>query len=221
MTSPTLRDAPRRSPVAAPQTRAAIAATAVLLAIIAVAAVLDPSGLLAPIGGRGLPFVGTAGVYQWAPLAVGLPVLLAGTVLPILVLGQRLKARWLFAATWVAVAGAGACASAATGFVSASPMLGAHLSVRSPRPSALESAQPLLPHGRTVALTLGLLVGLGGPTGWLLVGAQSASGVPVSTAVHALAVGGALAVAVAWLVWTDRTWANRARRARALAGADR
>lgn len=99
--------------------------------------------------------------------------------------------------------------------------IGAHLSVRSPHPTALEAAQPLLPHGRTIALTLGLLVAVGGPTAWLLMGAQSATGVAVSLGMHLVCAAGATALGVAWLVWTDRTWADGARRARALAGADR
>ena len=38
------------------------------------------SGLIAPVGGRGVPLLGSGGAYRWAPLVVGLPVLLVGVV---------------------------------------------------------------------------------------------------------------------------------------------
>ncbi|GAA3257074.1 glycoside hydrolase family 5 protein [Dactylosporangium siamense] len=113
----------------APQGRAAVTVVVLLVAVVAVGAATDPSGLLAPIGGRGLPLAGTGGAYRWAPLVVGLPVLLAGAAVPILLVGRWLTARWVFAAAWVATVGASALASAASGFVSATPLLGKHLSV--------------------------------------------------------------------------------------------
>jgi hypothetical protein len=114
-----------------PQIRAAAAAVAVLIAVVAVAAVSDPSGLLAPVGGRGLPVLGSGGVYRWAPLVVGLPVLLAGTAVPAFLVARHSPARWVFAATWIAVIGAGAWATAASGFAAAVPLLGPHLSAGS------------------------------------------------------------------------------------------
>ncbi|MEV0568306.1 cellulase family glycosylhydrolase [Dactylosporangium sp. NPDC050588] len=116
---------------AAPQARAAATVVALLVAVVAVGAATDPSGLLAPVGGRGLPLAGTGGTYRWAPLVVGLPVLLAGAAVPVLLAGGRLAVRWVFVAAWVATVGAGAWASAASGFVSAIPVLGRHLSVGS------------------------------------------------------------------------------------------
>ncbi|MFB9693624.1 glycoside hydrolase family 5 protein [Amorphoplanes digitatis] len=113
---------------AAPRVRAAAAAVVILVAVLAAAAATDPSGLLAPVGGRGLPLLGTGGVYRWAPLVVGLPVLLAGVAVPAFLIAGYARARWVFAGTWIAVIGAGACATAATGLASALPMLGPHLS---------------------------------------------------------------------------------------------
>ncbi|MEU4221626.1 cellulase family glycosylhydrolase [Actinoplanes sp. NPDC026623] len=113
---------------AAPQARAAATVVVVLLAVVAAGAATDPSGLLAPIGGRGLPLAGSGSAYRWAPLLVGLPILLAGAAVPVLIAGRRSTARWVFLAAWVATVGAGAWASAASGFVSAIPVMGAHLS---------------------------------------------------------------------------------------------
>ncbi len=124
---------PRRLPLATPERRAAAATVAVLVAVVAVAAAVDPSGLLAPVGGRGLPLLG-GGVYRWAPLAVGLPILLAGSAAPVLLIartGRAASARWVFATSWVAVVGAAALAAAATGFAATVPLLGAHLSAGS------------------------------------------------------------------------------------------
>ncbi|GAB3844515.1 cellulase family glycosylhydrolase [Dactylosporangium cerinum] len=115
----------------APQARAAVTVVAALVAVVAAGAATDPSGLLAPIGGRGLPLAGAGSAYRWAPLVVGLPVLLAGAAVPVLLVGRWLTARWVFVAAWVATVGASAWASAASGFVSAIPLLGAHLSVGS------------------------------------------------------------------------------------------
>ena len=109
------------------QFRASAAAGAVLLLLVAVLAVVDPTGLLAPVGGQGMPVVRFGGVYQWAPLVVGLPVLLAVTMLPVYALGR--SGRALFAFTWVAVVGAVAIAAAATGFAAALPLVGPHLSM--------------------------------------------------------------------------------------------
>ncbi|GAA2363378.1 cellulase family glycosylhydrolase [Dactylosporangium salmoneum] len=140
MTSTTLVAGFLRSRGAAPQIRAAAAAVVVLIAVVVVAAVSDPSGLLAPIGGRGLPMLGSGGVYRWAPLVVGLPVLLAGTAVPAFLVAKHSPARWVFAATWIAVVGAGAWATAASGFASALPMLGPHLSVGSALEYALSTS---------------------------------------------------------------------------------
>ncbi|MDI1464085.1 cellulase family glycosylhydrolase [Catellatospora sp. KI3] len=120
----------RRSPLLRPESRASAAAVSVVLAIVAAGAALDPSGLLSTIGGRGLPLAGAGGAYQWTPLAVGLPILLGGTAVPIAVLAGRAAAtaRWVFAAAWAAVVGAAATAAAATGFAACLPLLGPHLS---------------------------------------------------------------------------------------------
>ncbi|MBW6439166.1 glycoside hydrolase family 5 protein [Actinoplanes hulinensis] len=122
------------------QIRAAVTAVVILVAVLAAAAVADPSGLLAPIGGRGLPLLGTGGVYRWAPLVIGLPILLAGTAVPTFVVAGHAAARWVFAATWVAVTGAGALATAASGFASALPMVGPHLSAGSALTYALSTS---------------------------------------------------------------------------------
>ena len=106
--------------------RASTAAGVVVLLLVVVLAVVDPTGLLAPVGGLGMPVVGFGGAYQWAPLFVGLPVLLAATMLPVHALAR--SRRGLFAFTWVAVVGAVALAAAATGLVSALPLVGPHLS---------------------------------------------------------------------------------------------
>src|SRR5687768_7463789 len=100
-----------------PAIRATAAAVSVLVLIVAAGAIWDPSGLLAPVGGRGLPPMGTGGVYRWAPLLVGLPVLLVATAVPILALARKRA----FLITWIAVTGAAALAAAATGLVSAIP----------------------------------------------------------------------------------------------------
>ncbi|MET7423048.1 cellulase family glycosylhydrolase [Dactylosporangium sp. NPDC005555] len=116
---------------AAPQGRAAATVVAVLVVVVAVGAASDPSGLLAPVGGRGVPLAGGGSPFRWAPLLVGLPVLLAGAAVPVLLAGRRSTARWVFAAAWVATVGASAWASAASGFVSTVPLLGRHLSAGS------------------------------------------------------------------------------------------
>ncbi|BCJ76607.1 hypothetical protein CS0771_61510 [Catellatospora sp. IY07-71] len=113
-----------------PAARAAAAAIIVLVLVVAASAAWDPSGLLAPVGGRGLPLLDTGGAYQWAPLLVGLPVLLAATALPLLLLAgdrPRRSAWWVFLVTWATVLGAGALATAATGLVTAAPLVGPHL----------------------------------------------------------------------------------------------
>lgn len=112
---------------AAPRVRAAAAVVTVLVAVVALGAATDPSGLLAPVGGRGLPLAGAGGAYRWAPLAVGLPVLLAAAAAPVLLAGGWLTAWRTFAVAWVATVGASVWAGAASGFVAAAPMLGAHL----------------------------------------------------------------------------------------------
>ncbi len=114
-----------------PAARAAAAAVLVLVLAVAAGAAWDPSGLLAPVGGRGLPLLGTGGAYQWAPLLVGLPVLLAATALPLLLLAGDRPARsawWVFLVTWATVLGAAALATALTGLVAAAPLAGPHLS---------------------------------------------------------------------------------------------
>ncbi|GIG19746.1 hypothetical protein Cch01nite_04700 [Cellulomonas chitinilytica] len=109
-----------------------MAAATVLLAFVGALAVADPSGLLAPVGGRGLPLLGTGGAYGWAPLLVGLPVLLAGVVVPVHVVARVgrpvVTGGWVLVVTWVAAVGAGALAAAATAVVSALPLAGPHLS---------------------------------------------------------------------------------------------
>lgn len=129
MTAPMTPAASRRSLLAAPQGRAGATAVLILVAILMAAAAWDPSGLLAPIGGRGLPLLGSGGVYRWAPLVVGLPILLAATALPVVVIARRsATAWWVFLGTWIAVVGAAAWATAATATASALPMIGSHLS---------------------------------------------------------------------------------------------
>ena len=103
-----------------PAVRASAAAAVVVLVLVAALALLDPSGgLLAPVGGHGLPLVGTGGVYRWAPLVVGLPVLLVATAAP------GLRARSAAAGpSWSPgprPSAPFALAAAATGFVAALP----------------------------------------------------------------------------------------------------
>ncbi len=107
------------------QFRASALAGGVVLLLVVVLAVVDPTGLLAPVGGHGMPVIRFGGAYQWAPLLVGLPVLLAGTMLPVFALAR--SGRALFAFTWVCVVGAVAIATAATGFAAALPLVGPHL----------------------------------------------------------------------------------------------
>ncbi|MCU7724439.1 glycoside hydrolase family 5 protein [Actinoplanes sp. KI2] len=157
MTSTVPVTARPRSRWVAPQIRAAAAAVVMLLAVLAVAAASDPSGLLAPIGGRGLPVLGSGGVYRWAPLVVGLPVLLAGTAVPAFLVARQSPARWVFAVTWIAVVGAGAWATAASGFASALPMVGPHL----PAGSALAYALGTSGFAAIKFLLVGWLVAAG------------------------------------------------------------
>ncbi|MEU7823682.1 cellulase family glycosylhydrolase [Catellatospora sp. NPDC049133] len=120
----------RRSQLPHPARRASVAAAVALAAAVAAGAVWDPSGLLAPVGGRGLPPLGTGAVYRWAPLLVGLPVLLAATAVPILVTGAgraKRSAWWVFLLTWTSVVGAAALATAVTGLAAAAPLTGPHL----------------------------------------------------------------------------------------------
>ena len=57
----------------------------------------------------GLPLMGYGGVYHWAPLLVGLPVLLAGTAVPVCAVARSPeRAGWVFVTAWIAVVGAGA-----------------------------------------------------------------------------------------------------------------
>ncbi len=137
--------------------RAAVAAAAVVLVLVAVLAVLDPTGLLAPVGGRGLPVVGTGGVYRWAPFVIGLPVLLVGTAAPVLAVDRAgARRRWLFAVAWVATVGATALAAALTGFAAALPMVGPYLSFRSALGFAFETSG----YAGLKGLVVGPLVGL-------------------------------------------------------------
>ncbi|MBO9553186.1 cellulase family glycosylhydrolase [Cellulomonas sp.] len=104
----------------------------VLLAFVGVLSVADPSGLLAPVGGRGMPLLGTGGAYGWAPLLIGLPVLLGAVVVPVLVVAGPgrpvVTGPRVLGVTSVAAVGAGALAEAATAIVAALPMAGPHLS---------------------------------------------------------------------------------------------
>src|SRR4051794_21862029 len=111
---------PPRSLLRRRELRAPTAAAIVVVALVAVLAVADPTGLLAPLGGHGMPVLRFGSVYQWAPLVVGLPVLLVATALPVYVVGRRgARARWVFLTTWVSVVGSVALAAAATGFAAA------------------------------------------------------------------------------------------------------
>ncbi|MGW5237849.1 cellulase family glycosylhydrolase [Monashia sp. NPDC004114] len=139
--------------------RASAAAGAVVLLLVVVLAIADPTGLLAPVGGHGMPVVGFGGPYQWAPLVVGLPVLLAGTMVPVYALGR--SSRRLFAFTWASVVGAVALAAAATGFAAAVPMLGPHLSLA----AALKFAVATSGFAGIKGLVAGPLVGAGAALG--------------------------------------------------------
>ncbi|MET0788499.1 MAG: cellulase family glycosylhydrolase [Cellulomonas sp.] len=112
-----------------PAFRASAAAAALVLVLVAALATLDPSGgLLAPVGGHGLPLLGTGGVYRWAPLVVGLPVLVVATAAPVYAFA-RLGRPAVFVPAWVATIGATALAAAASGFAASLPMVGPHLSL--------------------------------------------------------------------------------------------
>jgi hypothetical protein len=113
-----------------PHHRSAIAAAVMLTIILAAAAYADPSGLLAPVSGRGLPLMGTGGVYRWAPLLIGLPVLIAVTILPIAYAARTARsARWIFVVAWASSVGASVLATTATGFAASIPLVGRHLPV--------------------------------------------------------------------------------------------
>ncbi|WP_211240898.1 glycoside hydrolase family 5 protein [Hamadaea tsunoensis] len=114
--------------------RAVAVALFALVLLVLAGAVWDPSGLLAPVGGSGLPWAGAGGAYRWAPLVVGLPILLAGTALPVWVAAR--SGNRIFFGTWTAVVGAGAAATAATALTAAAPLVGEHL----PTGSALSFA---------------------------------------------------------------------------------
>lgn len=128
---PSSRPASRRPPLARPEIRACAAAAATAAAVVAAAAAWDPSGLLAPVGGRGLPLAGAGGVYRWAPLAIGFPILVTGTLAPLFLAVRHRRstvtAWWVFTVTWIALVGAAALATAATGLAAATPLLGPHL----------------------------------------------------------------------------------------------
>jgi hypothetical protein len=110
-----------------------VAGIAVLALLLVVGALEDPSGLLAPVGGRGVAWIGGGGAYRWAPALVDVPVLVAGiggSILATVRTSGRRASRWtLFAITWVATIGTAALATAATGLVSVTGLLGAHLGV--------------------------------------------------------------------------------------------
>ena len=73
-----------------PAVRASAAAAVVVLVLVAALALLDPSGVCSrPSAGTGCRSLGTGGVYRWAPLVVGLPVLLVATALPVYALARR------------------------------------------------------------------------------------------------------------------------------------
>ena len=101
-----------------------------------------------------MPVVRFGGVYQWAPLVIGLPVLLAGTMLPVYLLGRM--GRPMFAFTWICVVGAVAVAAAATGLAAALPMVGPHLSLI----AALKFAVATSGFAGLKGLVAGPLVGL-------------------------------------------------------------
>ncbi|MDM7855222.1 glycoside hydrolase family 5 protein [Cellulomonas alba] len=104
--------------------------TLTLLALVVLLAVVDPSaGLLAPVGGHGLPVVAGGAAFRWSGLAVGLPVLLAATALPILALTRAGRSGRVLVISGVVVGAAGAVSAAAAGFVTALPLVGAHLSL--------------------------------------------------------------------------------------------
>lgn len=154
----TMESQPRsRTRVRRRELRASVVAGAVVLALVALLAFVDPTGLLAPVGGQGMPVLRFGGVYQWAPLFVGVPVLLAATVLPVYAVGRSgARARWLFVVTWVAVTGAVALAAAATGFAASLPLVGPHLSFV----SALRFAVATSGFAGLKGLLAGPLVGL-------------------------------------------------------------
>ncbi|MEN0130886.1 MAG: hypothetical protein AAGC49_15725, partial [Brevundimonas sp.] len=128
MADQTTTSSPRsRTSARTPQLRAAAAAGAAVVLLVAVFALADPSGLLAPIGGHGLPILGTGGAFAWAPLLVGLPILLAGVLAPVFVTARA--GRPVFFATWAATVGAVAVAAAVSGILVALPVAGAHLGV--------------------------------------------------------------------------------------------
>ncbi|WP_456788373.1 glycoside hydrolase family 5 protein [Cellulomonas sp. P5_C5] len=109
-----------------PAVRASAAAAVAVLVLVAALALLDPSGgLLAPVGGHGLPVLGTGAAFRWAPLVVGLPVLLVATAAPVWALARPGRT---FAVAWAATVGAFALAAAAAGFVATLPLVGPHLS---------------------------------------------------------------------------------------------
>lgn len=129
MADQTTKSSRWRSSLARPELRASVAAAAVALVLVAALAVLDPSGLLAPVGGHGVPLIGSGGAFRWAPLVVGLPVLLAATAVPVyLAARSAVSAGWVFVVAWVASVGAASTAAAVTGLVVALPLVGAHLS---------------------------------------------------------------------------------------------
>lgn len=111
--------------------RASAAAAGAMLLIVVALAVADPSGLLAPVGGRGVPLVGAGDAYRWAPLVLGLPILLAGVAVPVLVVARvgrpAVTGRRVFGVAWLASVGAATLAAALSGLVAALPMVGAHL----------------------------------------------------------------------------------------------
>lgn len=116
-----------RALLSRPDYRAPLAAALTVLLLVAVFALVDPSGLLAPVGGHGLPLVGTGGVFRWAPLLIGLPITLVGTALPVAVVARA--GRPVFVVTWAATVGAVSVAAAVTGFVIALPTVGPSLSI--------------------------------------------------------------------------------------------
>lgn len=128
MADQTPPSSPERSPLRRPEARAAVAATLTLAVVVGVLAVADPSGgLLAPVGGDGLPLVAGGAAFRWSAFAVGLPVLLAATALPVLALTRRAGTRAVLLVAWVAVGAAGALGAAAAGLVAALPLVGSHL----------------------------------------------------------------------------------------------
>ncbi|WP_426594428.1 glycoside hydrolase family 5 protein [Cellulomonas sp. McL0617] len=190
----------RRTLLRRPEVRASAFAGATILLLVAVLAVVDPTGLLAPVGGAGMPVLRFGGVYQWAPLLVGLPVLLVATMLPVLLVGRGpVRRRFLFGVTWASVVGAVALAAAATGFAAALPLVGPHLSFT----SALTFAVSTSGFAGLKGLVAGPLVGLAAA---LAYGSRHAERVTTKTAWGSGFVVAVMVVVVALAAIGSTSW---------------